>query len=87
VLERCAGPAHQQRIAQRSASALSGIDRGGPTAQLARELGCDRMHTLDLQHRLQEHARIGLDRNSLGDACVEADEAYVNAGEIRCAAR
>ena len=39
-----------------------------PTAQLARELGCDRMHLLELRHRLQEHARLGLDRNPLGDA-------------------
>ena len=31
--------------------------------------------------------RIGLDRNPLGDAAVEADEAYVNAGEKRHPAR
>jgi transposase-like protein len=60
---------------------LRGIAQGVPTAQLARELGCDRMHLLELRHRLQERARIGLDRNPLGDDRVEADEAYVNAGE------
>ena len=62
---------------------LRGIAQGVPTAQLARELGCDRMHLLDLRHRLQDNARIGLDRNPLGDARTEADEAYVNAGEKR----
>ena len=60
---------------------LRGIAQGVPTAQLARELGCDRMHLLDLRHRLQERAQIGLDRNPLGDASAEADECYVNAGE------
>ena len=34
---------------------LRGIAQGVPTAQLARELGCDRMHLLGLRHRLQEH--------------------------------
>lgn len=66
---------------------LRGIAQGVPTARLARELGCDRMHLLGLRHRLQEHARIGLDRNPLGDAAVEADEMYQNAGEKRCPAR
>ena len=66
---------------------LRGIAQGVPTAQLARELGCDRMHLLDLRHRLQEHARIGRDRNPLDDARAEADEAYVNAGEKRHPAR
>jgi hypothetical protein len=42
------------------------------------------MHLLDLRHRLQEHARIWLDRNPLGDASAEADEYYVNAGEKAC---
>ena len=60
---------------------LHGIAKGTPTAQMARELGCDRMHLLDLRHRLQEHARIGLDRNPLDDPVVEADECYVNAGK------
>jgi transposase-like protein len=60
-----------------------GIAEAAPTAQLARELGCDRKHLLELRHRLQGNALLGLDRNPLDDAVVEADEAYVNAGEKR----
>ena len=62
---------------------LRGIAQGVPTAQLARELNCDRMSLLDLRHRLQEHARRGLDQNPLDDDVVEADEMYQNAGEKR----
>jgi transposase-like protein len=62
---------------------LRGIADAAPTAQMARELGCDRKHLLQLRHRLQGNALLGLDRNPLGDAVVEADEAYVNAGEKR----
>jgi transposase-like protein len=62
---------------------LHGVATGQPTAQMARELGCDRKHLLELRHRLQEHARRCLDRNPLGDAVVEADEMYQNAGEKR----
>jgi len=62
---------------------LRGIAQAAPTARMARELGCDRKHLLELRHRLQGNARLGLDRNPLGDAVVEADEAYVNAGEKR----
>jgi hypothetical protein len=47
---------------------LHGIATGQPTAQMARELGCDRKHLLELRHRLQEHARMWLDRNPLGTA-------------------
>jgi hypothetical protein len=50
---------------------------------MARELGCDRKELLTRRHRLQERARIGLDRNPLGDAVVEADEMDQNAGEKR----
>lgn len=60
---------------------LHGIAKGTPTAQMARELGCDRRHLLQLRHRLQEQARRWLDRNPLGDAVVEADEMFQNAGE------
>jgi transposase-like protein len=60
-----------------------GIAQSGPTARMARELGCDRKHLLVLRHRLQEHARVAADRNPLGDPVVEADECYVNAGEKR----
>jgi transposase-like protein len=66
---------------------LRGIAQGTTTARLARELGCDRMKLLRLRHRLQGHACLGLDRNPLGDAQVEADEAYQNAGEKRDRAR
>jgi transposase-like protein len=62
---------------------LRGIAQGVPTARLARELGCDRMHLLRLRHRLQEHARRWMHRSPLGDARVEADEMYQNAGEKR----
>ena len=62
---------------------LHGVATGEPTAQMARELGCDRKHLLELRHRLQEHARRWLDRNPLDDAVVEADEMYQNAGEKR----
>ena len=60
---------------------LRGIAQGVPTAQLARELGCDRKHLLALRHRLQDHAARWLDRNPLDDEVVEADEMYQNAGE------
>jgi transposase-like protein len=66
---------------------LRGVAQAEPTARMARELECDRKHLLELRHRLQEDARLGLDRNPLGDAVVEADEAYVNAGEKRQPAR
>jgi transposase-like protein len=62
---------------------LRGIAQAEPTARMARELGCDRKHLLQLRHRLQDDARLGRDRNPPDDAVVEADEAYVNAGEKR----
>jgi transposase-like protein len=60
---------------------LRGFAQGVPTAQLARELGCDRKHLLELRRRMQDNARRWLDRNPLGDDVVEADEMYQNAGE------
>jgi transposase-like protein len=60
---------------------LRGFAQGVPTAQLARELGCDRTHLLELRHRMQDDAQRWLDRNPLGDEVVEADEMYQNAGE------
>jgi transposase-like protein len=66
---------------------LRGVAQGTPTAQLARELGCDRKELLILRHRLQDRARIGLDRNPLDDDVVEADEMDQNAGEKRDPAR
>ena len=62
---------------------VRGIARSEPTARMARELSCDRKHLLEMRHRLQERARLAVDRNPLGDAVVEADECYVNAGEKR----
>jgi hypothetical protein len=62
---------------------VRGIAQGVPTAQLARELGCDRKHLLELRHRLQQNARAGLDRRPLPDRILEADEMYQNAGEKR----
>jgi transposase-like protein len=62
---------------------LHGVATGQPTAEMARELGCDRKHLLGLRHRLQERTRMWLDRNPLGDDVVEADEMDQNAGEKR----
>jgi hypothetical protein len=58
---------------------LRGITQGTPTAQMARELACDRKELLSLRHRLHARAPIYLDRNSLNDDVVEADEMYQNA--------
>jgi transposase-like protein len=60
---------------------LHGIAKGTPTAQMARELECDRRWLLALRHRLQGFALRWLDRNPLDDDVVEADEMYQNAGE------
>ena len=62
---------------------LRGIAQGVSTARRARELGCDRMKRLPLRHKLQGHATAGLDPTPLGDATVEADECYVDAGGKR----
>lgn len=60
---------------------LRGFAQGVPTAQLARELDCDRKHLLELRRLMQDNASRWLDRNPLGDAVVEGDEMYQNAGE------
>lgn len=65
---------------------LRGFAQGVPTAQLARELGCDRVELLRFRHRLQDLAFWNRDRTPLDDQVVEADEAYQNAGEKRGAA-
>jgi transposase-like protein len=64
---------------------IRGIAQGAPTAQLARELGCDRSELLALRHRLQDLAHRDRDRMPLDDRVLEADEAYQNAGGERCA--
>src|SRR5262249_4875333 len=60
---------------------LRGIAQGVSTAQLARELDCDRSHLLTLRHRLQDLAFRLRDGLPLDDPVVEADELYQNAGE------
>ena len=60
---------------------LRGFAQGVPTAQLARELECDRSELLKFRHRVQDAASRGRDRTPLGDASTEADEAYQNSGE------
>jgi transposase-like protein len=65
---------------------VRGFSQGVPTAQLARERGCDRSELLNLRHRLQDLAFRNRDRMPMDDQVLEADEAYQNAGEKRCAA-
>jgi transposase-like protein len=65
---------------------IRGFAQGVPTAQLARELECDRSELLNLRHRLQDLAFGNRDRMPLDDKVLEADEAYQNAGEKRCPA-
>ena len=63
---------------------LRGLAQGATTARLARELGCDYKHLLELRHRLQALAERAAGRQlPLTDAEVEADELYQNAGEKR----
>jgi transposase-like protein len=64
---------------------LRGITQGTPTAQLARELGCDRKHLLELRQHLQHLAWRYLPRSALPDGAAEADEMFQNAGEKRAA--
>ena len=56
---------------------LRGFAQGVPTARLACEPGCDRIKLLGLRHKIQGHARAGLDPAPLADATVEADECEV----------
>lgn len=65
---------------------LRGFAQGVPTAQLARELECDRSELLNWRHRLQDLASRAADQAALSDSVVEADELYQNAGEKRCPA-
>ena len=66
---------------------IRGFAQGVPTAQLARELECDRSELLNLRHRLQDLAFRNRDRMPLDDKVLEADEAYQNAGGKRRAAQ
>jgi transposase-like protein len=64
---------------------LRGICQGTPTAQLARELGCDRKHLLTLRHRLQGLAlQAAQQMGPVEGSATEADEMFQNAGEKRC---
>jgi transposase-like protein len=65
---------------------VRGFAQGVPTAQLARELECDRSELLELRHRLQGAAFHSRDRMLLDDKVLEADEADQNAGGKRRAA-
>src|SRR3954454_22913230 len=65
---------------------VRGVAQGVSTAQLARELECDRSELWNLRHRLQDLAFRNRDRMPLDDKVLEADEAYQNAGEERRAA-
>lgn len=63
---------------------LRGICQGTPTAQLARELHCDRKHLLGLRHKLQELALRAATRSGpVAGQSTEADEMFQNAGEKR----
>jgi transposase-like protein len=62
---------------------LRGFAPGVPTAELARELGCDRKELLRLRHRLQHSAWQNRDQSRLDDPVAEADEMDQNAGEKR----
>ena len=60
---------------------LRGIAQGVPTAQLARELRCDRSELHKFRHRLQDHAHKNRDDEPLADEVLEADEADQNGGK------
>ena len=63
---------------------LRGIWQAAPTARLARELGCDRKHLLELRHKLQGLAeRAAAGGGPVPGAFTEADEMFQNAGEKR----
>jgi transposase-like protein len=66
---------------------LRGIAQGTPTTRLARELGCDRMHLLNVRHRLQElAAEAAAQVGAVAGPETEADEMFQNAGEKRATA-
>ena len=66
---------------------LRGIAQGIPTARLARELGCDRKHLLELRHKLQGLAAVAASRTGpVFGSPTEADEMFQNAGEKRAPA-
>jgi transposase-like protein len=72
-----------KRRPREPALVVRGFAQGVPTAQLARELDCDRAELLKLRHRLQGAAYRNRDIMPLDDRVLEADETYQNAGEKR----
>jgi hypothetical protein len=72
-----------QRPCSQIVTLLQGFAQGKPTAHLARELGTDRPHLLQLRHRIQVNAERGCPPDALPDTVVETDEMYQNAGEKR----
>ncbi len=66
---------------------LRGFAQGTSTARLARELGRDRMKLLELRHRLQGNAALGLDRNPLGGRGGRGRRDDQNAGEKKESSR
>jgi transposase-like protein len=63
---------------------LRGIWQAAPTARLARELGCDRKHLLELRHKLPGLAEQAATRGGpVSGTAAEADEMFQNAGEKR----
>jgi transposase-like protein len=72
-----------RRSARQWVLILRGFAQGVSTAQLARELECDRSELLKWRHRLQDLAFRAAECAALRDAVVEADELYQNAGEKR----
>jgi transposase-like protein len=63
---------------------LRGICQGTPTAQLARELDCDRKQLLLLRHKLQGLAELAARFvGPVAGPATEADEMFQNAGEKR----
>jgi transposase-like protein len=63
---------------------LRGICQGTPTAQLARELACDRKQLLALRHQIQGLAQKAAERaGPVAGPTTEADEMFQNAGEKR----
>src|SRR5262249_42860785 len=65
---------------------VRGFAQDVPTAQLARELSCDRSELLNLRHRLQDLAFRNRDIMPRDGEVLEADETDPNAGEKRRAA-
>ena len=62
---------------------LRGIAQGTPTAEPAREPGCNRTALLNLRHQIRGWAQEALPKGAVLDPATEADEVFQNAGEKR----